>query len=708
MTYKEFVDSNYFLITKDNYLDINVSHLFGYCMIGNAFYRDCDLDSYLTLNPDDYGYYIAVLKEQDSIRIIQDVSSYFLVYVYTNQEYWAISNSFWKLCECIECRYPLTVDINYCEQFFSSGLCPLSLERTLSNEIKVIPPQTELIIKEGTLIKKRNTNLITHKVPADSMEGLQQIDEWIGKWASFVKTIYDAGYQIKMDITGGFDSRISLAIALKSGIDLNADNVYVYSRKSDVKDIYTDCSIANQIAEHFGFVLKNKYAVPNGLRINAENAYYIYKHTLFNCHREPYFPRFYYEKPMFYLNGLSGETIRGFMSRCGFLKSFQNPTGISTIRHIPTVAQRELMRDYEKLPDFNENHIVNSKEQDRYFYGATRNRYHFGMVAFQNYLLNIIQIPNLSDTKIINIGLSENVDPMTLYAIILHRTCPELLNFPFEGNRTVPEKDLKKAVEISSQYPPNISIDKADIDFSKFQTAQIKTDVPSPIPHPETILDNLFQDEKGRELFFGKFGDYGTTLYNDAKVNLKNSTIKFPRQYESVIAAVISMLFIEERSKMLFRDKVPINNTVFEANHLKRDISILEELMEKYPDIDLFKAELMKVRKGLLINKPRADMEIEEDIYYIRQYIDLVCTEPSLIPYFKEDIHQSFRTLLLSKKISKLGILEKQAVYRRIRMQAKRLPDTRILTHNSVSMKLFVNYGIVAFRLIDRIKKRKH
>ena len=41
----------------------------------------------------------------------------------------------------------------------------------------------------------------------------------------------------------------------------------------------------------------------------------------------------------------------------------------------------------------------------------------------------------------------------------------------------------------------------------------------------------------------------------------------------------------EERSKKLFRDKVPINNTFFEANHLKRDISILEELMAKYPDI---------------------------------------------------------------------------------------------------------------------------
>ena len=77
------------------------------------------------------------------------------------------------------------------------------------------------------------------------------IDRWISRWASTIRTIYDAGYQIKINLSGEFDSRISFALALAAGIDFSANNVHVYSKHLCKKDgsLKDDYIIASSIAE---------------------------------------------------------------------------------------------------------------------------------------------------------------------------------------------------------------------------------------------------------------------------------------------------------------------------------------------------------------------------------------------------------------------------------------------------------------------------
>lgn len=706
MTFRERLETTLFVVSSDNYRNIQESHLYGYCFTEKEFLRDCAIDTENAISIDSPGCFIAVIKEPEQLRIIQDGTSFFQLYMYHHDNYWAVSNSFWKLCDYLKPKHKLTLDEIYCEQFISSGVSPLTLKRTLANEIEILPPRTEIRINETFSLIEHTSDLVD-KIPVNSQEAMALVDKWVSKWATIIRSIYDAGFKIKLDLSGGYDSRVSLALALASGIDLNSDQVIIYSRGPSKVYGDEDWEIASAIADHFSFSIQSKYDAENAVHLSGRDRFEINRLILSNCHREPYFPGAYYESPVFYLNGLAGENVRGWKQRDDFLNFFKNPYGQSSIHYIPVIAQRELLKDWDKLPVFNKVAQINEKERNRYYMMTVRSRNHFGVVAFQNYLLNYIQVPNFNDIDILRIGLIEEVDPVSLFTIILHRTCPDLLEFPVEGKRSFSKNGRELAKKLADLYPPDIKLAQGKIDFSGAVNKKDFCIDPQVGESPESILDHLFDEQEGAVLFKERFGQYGELLYDDAKKNRMNKNLPFPRQYESVIVAIIRMLRVEKESCGDIPEKLKTSR-YFGDNRFMQDIGILSELSEQYPEVSIIERELEKskserLRNVLLVNKP--DESIDESIDRISKCVDYFVRYPGEYESFVHEFHLFLRKVLLSDQLSSIPRNMRATKKKQIRKLIRKLPDTSSLKQNSLSMKLYVDFGFDTFSQINFLKR---
>lgn len=585
-TFREHIDESFFVITSDNYQSISNSHLYGYCFYNGGLIRDCDIDDSTAIGSDLPGCYIAVKKTENGIHIVQDCASFIQIYYFKKDNHWAVSNSFWKLAEVVKKKYPLTLDETFCEQFFSTGVSPLTVSRTLSNEIKIAPACMDIILGKEILFRSPNVDLI-NKIPIDTQEAMKMMDRWISRWASIIRSIFDAGYPIKFDLSGGFDSRISFALAVVSGIDLNSDQITVYSRPPSKTFGDEDWNIASSIAEKFHFKLSPSYDAPNGVHINGFDNYEIFRNILSNTHREPYFPGSYYEKPIFYINGLAGESVRGWKNRDDFFSFFSNPYGKSTVKYPATIAQTELEKDWENLPVFSKDPVLNELERNRFYCMIVRMRNHMGTVTFQNYILNYIQVTNFNDPDILKIGLTNGLDTFSVFAVILRRACPDLLNFPIQGNREFSEKGLKLANELYNRFPPEIIVKENAFDVTLYAKREAFDFSATQKISPEKILDDKFDNTESANLFKARFGSYGCILYEDALQNRQNKALAFCRQYESAIVAVMEMLKIEQSRSRFFGN-----------NRNKNDLYMMKQLTEKIPKNEFLKKQYNSMIKN--------------------------------------------------------------------------------------------------------------
>ena len=175
--FEEHIEQFFFVISSENCYEISQGRIYGYCIVNGKLLRDCNIDVSDNISVDTPGMFVAILKDSDTIRIIQDGVSLVQLYLYQKDSYWAVSNSFWKLCDEVTKQHSLTLDEIYCEQFFSSGVSPLTLERTLSNEIKLLSPRTEIEIRYGTIRLISRIEKLANKLPVQSAAAMESIDK---------------------------------------------------------------------------------------------------------------------------------------------------------------------------------------------------------------------------------------------------------------------------------------------------------------------------------------------------------------------------------------------------------------------------------------------------------------------------------------------------------------------------------------------------
>ena len=287
-------------------------------------------------------------------------------------------------------------------------------------------------------IKKKTFNIhyIDYKensIPFESEEGLKIIDKWVDKWSYILHSLKKQTNNIKLDLSGGFDTRSVLAILLNSGIDMN--EILINSINDTLYTHEEDFKIASYISKKFGFKLNNLILNTNGINLSIKDSILMTIYTKLGFHKEFYLNTKFFSKPIFRFTGNGGESVRRLHfvpikkyieEICsnareikGHYEEFYNSSLRLCNRSIALLKQKKKYNnDYEITEDF-------------YYKGEIR--HHYGKAALELFLVNQYMLHPLIDPDIHKIKLDINKNSAhDLVAYIYVRFAHDLAFIPFE------------------------------------------------------------------------------------------------------------------------------------------------------------------------------------------------------------------------------------------------------------------------------------
>lgn len=247
------IKDNFFVLDSENMHETK-NCLYGYC-IQDGKICDGREEKPERVSPD--GIYVHICRQGSRIIISQDYSGSFGLYLYQREGYFALSNSFMYLVEWLKSKEKLHVNMDYVMSMFDFDLCSLSVEETPLQEIRMLPRNTRVLID----IEKKELSIewIDYReksVPIDSEEGMATLDEWYEKWTKLIRYLKSRTNNISVDLSGGFDSRITFAIFVAGNVNLNEVNIE--SINDNLHTHAEDYEIASKIADFYHTKLNQK------------------------------------------------------------------------------------------------------------------------------------------------------------------------------------------------------------------------------------------------------------------------------------------------------------------------------------------------------------------------------------------------------------------------------------------------------------------
>ena len=469
-------DEEFFLLDNDNLTDIR-SRLYGWTVQSSGIYENENLTQEAAAQLDGCGCYVYVDVKDDEITIKQDFNGSWGIYIFRHKEYFALSNSFFRLLEHIKRKYPISLDRDYCNHIIVIPLASHAYSETPVKEIKLIPRNA--IIKINIPKKLLQMDYIDYhegKFSLNSLEGLTILDRWFERWTSVFRKLKEKTENLSVDLSGGFDSRLSFLLLLCSGINL--DEITVNSNNSNLHTYGEDYKIASSIAEYYGFKLNDDNFSGGALSYSIQDVINIAFYTKMGFHKHMYWTLNKYEKKRYQITGDGGESVRAFWDVTA--DKFIQDNVKRCERYSQNLA-KEMGDSIAKLM----NHALgiigqkfhiddpSSIEYPLYLYGETRCRIHFGKAAVERYFSNCYILQPLIDPELrkIQLGEPECPDNKLLMAMIYVRYCPKLLEFEFQGNRSISQSTIAFANSINNKYPYSPKNTRsADEDFNIITT----------------------------------------------------------------------------------------------------------------------------------------------------------------------------------------------------------------------------------------------
>ncbi len=453
------VEKEFFLITSDNLSDVQTK-LYGYSIQRTGIYEDDNLTPKAIAGLDGRGCYVYVGVKDGKITIKQDLNGCWGIYLFRHGDYFALSNSFFRLLDHVKFKYPLTVNRDYCHYFLVNSLCSHTYSETAVNEIQLI--DRSAIVHLNIEKKILEIELIDYKentVPLDSEDGMLTLDNWLDFWSNVLRGIAQHTQFIQADLSGGFDTRISIIPLLVSGIDLN--KIRINSYKRSFHTFKEDFEIAEKIAEYYGFKLNQ--SLPNNPVLNFSffdpfNIDIYVRHPFHKAPSVSWINKGIYKK--YCLSGLS-DGLRGYWhesprtfieNQCLITKHYSRFLSNKLSHSIETI----LKSNFRTVCDKRKIENPNSEDIPQYMYQETRCRHHYGKDGFlSHYLRNSFELSPTLDPVLRTLQLytSKCLDPQLLITIIFTRYAPDLLTFPFQGDRSIAPETIEYAKKITERFP---------------------------------------------------------------------------------------------------------------------------------------------------------------------------------------------------------------------------------------------------------------
>ena len=453
LEYDKLFEEEFFVIDSDN-LDSVEDKFYGYTIINNEL---ADKDSFIEGSElKGNGAYVHIKNEQNEITIQQDFNGSYGLYLYEEDGYFAISNSFLKLVEhLVSAQKCLSFNEKYSESFLFSDLCSYAYGDTLVNEISLLPRnKTVKINKSNNDISYETIDFQERSVKINSEDGLKILDSWYFRWIELIRHIKSKTNNLSVDLSGGFDSRVVAALWLTANIDLN--KVRIKSHEDELYVHKEDYLIASQIADRFNFTLNNQsFSYVNEPFKEILTPINISFYTKLGFHKQMYFKLSRASEPVYTITGEGGESIRGYSDK----------TPEDYLKHIKDISDKydKALSDTSKLVvEQSWDKLIKDFDLDDYSnllteiqYNEVRSRHHFGKAAVESMFSNWYTLTPLIDLDLrkLDLDIEDCEDKKLLIALIYSRYCPELLDFGFEGGREISNDTIDYAKRINEKYP---------------------------------------------------------------------------------------------------------------------------------------------------------------------------------------------------------------------------------------------------------------
>ena len=450
------IKENFFIIDSNNLGSVQ-SHMYGFWVSKGGILTDNyykKIGNYS--DPDPEGVYIMIRKIKNKIEIRQDFYGGIGLFLYEKKDigYFAISNSFLLLEEYLIGKQNFSLNKDFADDFIIEGLCTPSINETLVKEITKMPSNVFITINiDKKSFKFYYIDYEENTIPLDSEEGLTIIDNWADKWGYIIRSLKKQTDNIYSDLSGGYDTRMVLALLLNSGININ--NILIFSSNDNLHVHEEDFKIANNISSKFGFKLNDFKLDDRGILFNIKDSLFCSLYSKLGFHKEFYFQKKFFLKPRFHFTGGGGEIIRGYpgksikkyMETLSYnswkIKDYQKEFHDATFR----LCNRSIQL-LKKKKSYNNDFEIAS---DLYYKGRTRA--HYGTSAYENFIANIFCIQPLLDSNLkkIKLDIKDNL-VLDISAYIYVRFAYDLINFPFEGKRILFRESVKKAENFNKKF----------------------------------------------------------------------------------------------------------------------------------------------------------------------------------------------------------------------------------------------------------------
>ncbi|WP_296848058.1 hypothetical protein [uncultured Methanobrevibacter sp.] len=449
--FSEIKEENFFIIDSMK-LDEVSSKFYGYLINEDIIiYKDEFIDE---KDLSGLGSYIYVKDNQENISIFQDLNGSWGLYIYKERDYFAISNSFFRLVEYINNNHFLSLNKDYANSLLSLDECYFSYGQTLANEINVIPRNCVVNInKSNKYISFDKIDYKMHHIPLNSKEALSILDNWFYRWINIIRSLKNKTNSIEFNFDGSLNSRIILLLMLCSNIDLNKIHISLCGQMFE-KTSFEDSKIVNEIANSFDFNIKN---------LNTKKTSFDDINMVFNL--------------PFYIEG-------GFINKLNY-KFYKNDVIIYNFSGIASEMMctdkfyynksfDQIFNDYINLNNpiyFNKSSVeyclresltniahkfdiddINSSELFDLIVYESKCRNYYGKFTVIEYLTNRLFLTPFMDSELHQLKLTTDdcPDKYLVFALIFERYMPELLNFKFKSNFNFDENTLNKAKEINN------------------------------------------------------------------------------------------------------------------------------------------------------------------------------------------------------------------------------------------------------------------
>lgn len=498
-------DSSFFVLDINNFKHYK-SKVYGYLITRDCIYHNYLFDNNTFASYDNFcsGAYVYIEVSDNEINIHQDFPGSFGLYYYRSKNYWAISNSFFKLYDHLK-NENLHLNKSFASHLLVESFAPFISRETPCKEIMQFWSGESIKID----FKSRDfyVNSLRFKdyrsIKLNTAEGMSLLDQWIQKYQNIVLYIVSSGYHLQVDVSGGFDSRIPLSLVLGSGVDTN--KIRFFSNEND--SVYEkDFIIAKQISKKFNFDINTCPIHSTSVFLNPDDSYNIFRNIHLGFHKSlaNVASCQYNVDPSFYIGGQGGEAQRGawLMSPDQYLMKHNYNKNNSDI--VDKSASAFLNSLTNLRDNFFPNCSIKSLIQNQYIY--TRCQHHFGRSMSRSAVLGRIRLSPLLDPILFKLDptCAGTFDPTILYPLVILRTCPELMDVPYDSGREIDKSLIAQARLINSMYANTESYNKTNYTY---KTHCYDLDKNTKPPSSYAYIDSVLSNKVVQKVLLYLFGD---------------------------------------------------------------------------------------------------------------------------------------------------------------------------------------------------------